>query len=254
MRFLSALILSVLLLIPYFVFSQGTGFLPEEIVSKYSFNASSSFNNFFFHLFDHVGLQHLLGNLLVIVLFALILESVLSWLDVLLVFFSSGVLASLFFSFLNPATFLIGASAAAAGLMASALALRPKLSLVLLLLTPLLINFIVFPFVDYSINAQKHFLSSQETRFNQEVDVLVSQGRVSEANAVQQQVERVVEQKETVVVGVERQEETPTDFWVHVYGAVVGVGFLLLFKRKELRLGVKGFKEMGLSLRELVNK
>ncbi|NUN11058.1 rhomboid family intramembrane serine protease [Candidatus Micrarchaeota archaeon] len=246
MRFVSALVLGFFILVPYLLFSQGTGYLPENIVSNWSLNVGTNpVLNAVFYLFNHVGLKHLLGNLFIVLVFALLLEAVLNWKHVLAIFFSSGLIAGISFSLLNPFTFLAGASAAGAGVMAAALALRPKLALVLLLLSPLVIQFIIFPFSDYATNAQKHFLTTNQEKLASQYSQLVKENNLPQALVVKEKLDVVSKTKQIVVRGETRQEETPTDFWVHAWGALLGVLYLGLFKRKELESGRKEFEDIG---------
>ena len=76
-------------------------------------------------LFMHQGVRHLLANLIPLAAFALLLESTtLSGGAVIVIFLASGIAGGLVYVVLNPGALIIGASAAIAGLMSAAVALK----------------------------------------------------------------------------------------------------------------------------------
>jgi len=114
-----SLVLILAILFPYFFLSGGLFYLSDEAVASASFGAAQP-EGILSHAFLHVGFFHLIGNLVPLVIFALLLETALVATDVVVLFVLSAVLASGLFSLVNPGAFLIGSSAGVSGLMTAA--------------------------------------------------------------------------------------------------------------------------------------
>jgi len=237
----------MLVVLPYFVFSGGTFYLPTDFLNSLALGVGQWFG-LASHLFLHVGVLHLSGNLIPLLLFSLLLESVLSSVDVLLIFFSSGILGGFLFSLLNPSAFLIGASAAVSGLMSACTALRPKQALALLVATPILITFLVYPIVSLAERSSEQFLIEKQSILQSNLNKLIAENKTVEAIQVNESLKVVERQAKQTIEGRQREETTPTDFLVHAFGALVGVAFLFFFKRNKLNEGINEFESLGAEL------
>ncbi len=96
----------------------------------------------FAHLFLHASIAHLLGNLLFLLVFGRVVERNIGW-RVILVFLLAGVFASLSYSAIHLALggsgYLLGASGAIMGLVATAILFEPfYISFVLILPLPIM--------------------------------------------------------------------------------------------------------------------
>ncbi|MBI5228692.1 rhomboid family intramembrane serine protease, partial [Candidatus Micrarchaeota archaeon] len=241
----ATIFLSLLVVGTYYVLSNGTFYISNAEVQQLGFQLYNKPAGFFSHTFIHVGILHLIGNLLPLILFAVLLESVLSSFDVLLIFFSSGVVASLLFSLLNTNTYLVGASAAISGLMSAATALKPKKSLLLLVASTLLLVFLFFPLFSYLSEAHTKQLVHQTQELKQNITNLIKENKTIEASQVNQTLQ-VIEKKAAISVeGKQRESSTPTSFIVHVFGAFVGILYVYLFKKDKLQAGIIEFEELG---------
>jgi membrane associated rhomboid family serine protease len=199
----------------------------------------------FTHLFLHVGVQHLIGNLLPLIAFSLLLESVLSSFEVIAVFVASGVVGGALFSLLNPGAMLVGASAAISGLMAACAAAKPKAALALLVAVPLLVSFAAVPAVAFAEQAFERGLNEKQAALQGEVASLVAQNRTVEAAAANASLQAVAAQAEQTTEGREREASTPTDFAVHAFGAIAGVLFLWFARRDVVREGLREYESLG---------
>ncbi len=250
MKFKATLLLSLALLAVYVAFSNGTPYLPSSLLGAFGLGESPL--GFFTHIFLHVGVIHLAGNLLPLIAFSLLLETVLVWSDVLAIFLASGVLGGALFAFLNPGVELIGASAAISGLMAAAAALKPKRALVLLIAVPLIVAFALVPLVDFGEHAFESGLLEKKASLESEISVLLAQNRTAEAAQANASLQAVSAQAEQTAEGKAREAVTPSDFSVHAFGAFVGVAFLWLFRRRELRDGLNEYADLGEQLFSLL--
>lgn len=239
----ATLLLFSLVVVPYWYFSGGTFYLSTDFLDRFAFGASAE--GVVTHLSVHVGIFHLLGNLIPLVLFALLLEATLSAFDVLLVFFSAGLFSSLLFSFLNPGAFLIGASAAISGLMSAATVLRPKRALFLLVATPILIFLIIFPIVSSLVQWHEKSLAEKQIVLQQNLTQLIKEKRFVEAQQVNASLQVTQKQVQQSIEGKIREETTPTDVFVHAFGALVGVVIVFAFRKKKLAQGVREFEDLG---------
>ncbi|MEM0475619.1 MAG: rhomboid family intramembrane serine protease [Candidatus Norongarragalinales archaeon] len=230
----------------YFAFSGGTPYLPTAFLTEFALAGSPI--GFFTHVFLHVGIQHLISNLLPLFAFALLLETTLAWSDVIAIFLASGVFGGILFSLLNPGAALVGASAGVSGLMASAAALKPKRALALLVIVPLAIAFLAIPLVELGERAFERGLFERKASLESEIPVLLAQNKTVEAAQANASLQAVVAQAQQTVEGRLREEATQTDFTVHVFGAFVGVAFLWFFRRRKLSCGVREYAELGEAL------
>jgi len=221
----------------YLLLSQGTFYIPDTQLSGLAFFIGNPFA-LFSHLFVHVGVFHLVGNLIPLIAFALLLELATSSFDVVGIFIFSGSLSAILFAVLNPGTAIVGASAAIAGMMGALTALKPKQSVILLLAVPLFVSFVAIPYAATLQHKEEVKLVQAAQVLQQNVTVLVQQNKTQEAAQVNQSLQQVAQQVQITQKGRERERITPTDFFVHAYGAAFGIAYLFLFRRKKLYAAV----------------
>jgi len=237
----------------YFYSSEGALYPNDSMLNQAAFGFPN-LGGILFHLFFHVGLLHLFGNLIPFIVFALVIEESLSHQDVFYVFLVSGLVAGFIFSLLNPSTLLVGASAGISGLMAAGTVVNPKKGIPLLLLLPLAVSFIVSPSVTAFSQAAVDSLASQKQSLEDTAAVFEAQNKTVEAQETKEQV-KVVEQKIALTVqGQERERKTPTDLVVHAVGAVVGFFFVSLIRKKKFEDGMDEMVEIVEWAREKTHK
>ncbi|MFQ5405910.1 MAG: rhomboid family intramembrane serine protease [Candidatus Micrarchaeia archaeon] len=152
----ATLLLCVSIVGVYFFLSQGAAYIPnQEFYNLAATTIKNAQTGVLSHLFIHVSLEHLVGNLVPLLIFGALLEFGVAGFDVFVIFFSSGLLTGAFFSFLNPGTPLAGASAAISGVMGAALSLSPRKALVLLIAVPLSLSFLFIPAVNLASEQAK---------------------------------------------------------------------------------------------------
>lgn len=222
-------------------YSSGALYLHEETIYSLGLQATSLPFGLFSHLFIHVGAQHLLSNIIPLVIFAFVLESVATAFDVALVFFLSGVAASLVFSILNPGVALVGSSAGVSGIMGAAALVKPRVSIPLLFLAPFIAYTLAFPLLNAFVEGQERQLQEKQEFLEQRVEVLVAENKTQEAFQASEELAQVVEEKHVLERGIERERTAQSDFLVHVLGAFVGVLYILVRKRELLANGRKEF-------------
>ena len=245
MKFLGTLMLSIAILAPYFYYSGGILFISENSLSSLALGGGDLGPlNYLTHLFAHVGINHLLANMIPIILFGLVLERALAWFDVIGIFLVSGILSSALFSLMNPGAALVGASTGAAGLMASATFLKPKKSIILLLLVPVLLFGSAFAAEELATHEARS-LSAQKAFFEEAVPSLQAEGKAVEAAEAQKQLETTEVKLEQSTEGVAREKVTGTDFLVHAFGAAFGLAFVFAFRRRKVDEGFEEFREIG---------
>lgn len=246
----ATLLLALLILIPYFYYAGGTLYLSNSFINSLALAEGHS-GGLVTHLFVHVGVSHLIGNLFPLLAFAYLVELAAGAFTVLAIFFVAGVFSGLFFSVLNPSYYLVGASAAISGLMSAATVLKPKKALVLLVAVPLLLSFALFPLVAAFSESQTTSLVEQRTVLEKNLTELVKQNKTAEAAQVRESLVSLSGRIKQAEEGKLREQTTPTDFLVHAFGAVLGVLYLFTFKRELLRGGVAELEELGQRLSEL---
>ncbi|MEK6843214.1 MAG: rhomboid family intramembrane serine protease [Candidatus Micrarchaeota archaeon] len=237
--------LAVIILVAYWLLAADTPYITDENLGDFALTPNHPLS-IISHLFIHVGIFHLIGNLLALLFFGLAIEAVLLSADVILIFLLAGTGASLLFAISNPGIPLIGASGGISGIISAAILLRPKISIGLLLLTPLLISFIFYPAADYASNAYSKQLESQKIVFEEDLQTAVEQNKpIEEISKLNQTIQITNEKIDITFGGKEREAQTPTDFFVHAYGAIFGGVYLYLFKRKLLKRAEKEYVSIG---------
>ena len=225
---LAAIALAAAILVAYLVFSGGNPFIPSDELLSLALYSGNSPANVVLHLFAHLGAKHLLGNLVPLIIFAALLEYAAGGTAVIAVFFVSGVAASIGFSFLNPSFALAGASGGVAGLIGASALVRPKLAFVLLLATPLLVQFLIFPAVDYGVSLQAQELGQKQADLSAQVQTLVAQNKTAEAEKANASLQSVAKQSAAIDEGASREAAAQTDVAVHVLGALIGMAFIIV--------------------------
>jgi len=242
----------------YFLFSSGTLYIESDSLYSLAYTPSQPLS-ILTHLFVHVGIFHFIGNIIPLIIFALVLESAVIYLDVLLIFFISGAISALIFSGLNPSVLLIGGSAGIAGVMSSALLTRPRHTLVLLIITTILMYQVIFPVVTYLSTSQETQLAETTQQLSKEViqieenlQVAVEENRTEDAAQLNETLvqtntsfQETKQKLETTFEGKERESKTPIDFPVHVYGAIIGALYIIIFRREKLKEGKNEFIKLG---------
>ncbi len=243
-------VLAAAVLGAYLYYSDGLLFLSDDAVDAFALRASDLSYGLFSHLFVHVGARHLLGNLVPLVVFAIIFEVAAGGLEVVSVFLVAGIVSSAVFSLLNPTFALAGASGGVAGLLGASSLIRPARVLPLMVLLPVFVYYVVFPVLDYAIGVQQNQLYAQQQALELRVEELTAAGNARAAEHAARQLSLVVEKQAVVVTGVRRERSAQSDLLVHVVGAGVGVVYVIIRRRD---LASKGSREFFASLKRVRN-
>ncbi|MGB9577180.1 MAG: rhomboid family intramembrane serine protease [Candidatus Micrarchaeia archaeon] len=228
----------------YFFFSGGRLYIPSVEFEATAMQLAGQPWGIVSHLFSHTGLLHLIGNLVPLFAFGVVVETRLKPVEVGVVFFGAGVVAAGLFALFNPSIFLVGASAGISGLIGAAVLLRPKYAVAALVASPLVVA-ALFPLAGILVELQQKELQLKEKQLSQQVQELLAQNKTAEAAKASEALQGVSRDKSLIESGRKRESETPTDYSVHVVGAVVGGAYVYLFKRKQFKGGVKELNEVG---------
>lgn len=240
-RFLGSVALSAAIVLGYSLLSGFSYFIPIEILYQFAFWTKAPVQNILTHLVIHTGYLHLLENVSMLLVFALVCEAVLVSVDIIAIFLVSAVVAAGLFGLLNPSVALIGSSAGISGLVASGLLVNPKRALPAIIIAPLLIALVVIPVADGSFFLYKIGFEQEAETVSTELEQAVQRGDVQETERLTQELQQVETKRQEIEVGETFQEETPTDALVHAFGAAAGAGYLFVFRRKKLAHGVEEY-------------
>lgn len=238
---LASLLLSLAIVGLYFHLSGGLLYLDQNTLDGLALGHEQSPFGFASYMFVHVGVIHLAGNLLPLVIFAVLLELSVSSIEVLVIFLGAGLFSSVLFYLLNPTIALVGASAGVSGLIGAAVSTRPKLALPALILSPLVFSLFVLPAVQNASFQQQNDFFNEANQLNNQFEQMLAENRTEEAAATNERLSTVVRQRETLQEGVQREEATPSDFLVHLFGVVFGVAYVFHFRRGLFEYGAKEF-------------
>ncbi|MBI3588537.1 rhomboid family intramembrane serine protease [Candidatus Micrarchaeota archaeon] len=227
----------------YFYLSGGSLFISDERLSAFSLSPGGSPLGVVAHLFAHVGPRHLASNVLPLLAFGYVFEMSVGWLEAFFVFLASGAIAGGVFSLLNPAVALVGASTGVAGLIGGSCLSAPKSAFVLLLFTPLFVYFILLPSADLASGGQAAALEKKSGGLADLYAAQVAQNRPKEAQQTAQEISAVEQSRLALSKGIEREGKSSSDALVHVVGALVGMAFVILFRRSAADKGVAELEE-----------
>ncbi len=245
---IATLLLTLAVAGAYFYLSGGLLYLDQPTIDSLALNSAKSPFGFVSYMFIHVGVAHLAGNLLPLVIFSLILEASLPLLDVLMVFLGAGIVSSTLFSFLNPSVALVGASAAVSGLIGAAVAARPKLALAALMASPLIFAFVLLPIVQALSFQQQASVFGQANELGRQLEEMSYLNNAGGAAAVKEKLAVAAKKKRVLEEGAQREASTPADFFVHIVGVAFGVAYVFFLRRKLFITGAEDFARFLRSL------
>ncbi len=219
---IATLSISIAIALVYVIFSTKSAFMSQESIYSLGLIAFK-FQNIFSYIFAHVGIIHLISNLIPLILFGSILESSreVKARDIFIIFTISGVIAGALFTLFNPSIMLIGASAAISGIIGAAAILQPKKTIICALALPLL-PLVIIPTIEQSINQSIAVAESQTKELQQQVEELTAENKTEDAIATNETIQQIQEFQQKQEQGIAREKATPSDLMVHVYGLILG--------------------------------
>ncbi len=239
-KYKATILLSVLLIGIYFILSAGEIYIPDAILSTFSFSLDQPLNIIFYN-FIHTGLFHLLVNLISLIIFALIVESVLGSKDVLAIFFFASILSAITFAAINPSTSLIGSSAGISGLLGAGMILKTKRAFAAAIVVSIFLGIIIAPtlhsFIDLYADELKKSKQDAQIDLNRAIDA----GDIDKIPDLNKTVEQKANTEKKFKKGRENELEIKTDPFIHGYAAGFGIIFIWLFRREKFRAGIKEF-------------
>lgn len=233
----AAVVLCFLVLVGYCLLSGFNYYLSEDQLRNAALSASFLPLGLLTHFFAHVGLLHLVGNLVPLVIFAAICESRLKAREVLALFFFSGVLAASIFSLLQPGLLLVGASTGISGLIGAAIVMRPKLALFGVVASLVVVS-VAFPIITSSVATQNNQLALEAQTLSEKVEHLIANNEFEAALALNSSFAAVSQRHALLSEGIARDAATPSNYLVHIFGGLFGVLFVFIVAKNQMRKGV----------------
>ncbi|MFH1587491.1 MAG: rhomboid family intramembrane serine protease [Candidatus Diapherotrites archaeon] len=239
-KFKATILLTILLLLSYFLLSSGEIYIPDATLSSFSFSLSQPLNIIFYN-FIHTGLFHLIVNLSSLIIFALIVESVLGSRDVLAIFFFASILAAITFVAINPDTALIGSSAGISGLLGAGMILKTKRAFAAAVVISILFGIVIAPALHSFITAYADDLKRSKQDADLDLNRAIDAGNIYKIPDLNKAAEQINENQQKFKKGRENELEIKTDPFIHGYAAGYGIIFLWLFRRKKFWAGIREF-------------
>lgn len=237
--------LSISMIMIYWMLSADTPYITDENLGDFALSSNNPLS-FLSHLFIHVGIFHLIGNILPLILFGLVLESAIISIDVLIIFLLAGTISSFLFSLMNPGIPLIGASAGISGILAAVMLVKPKAALALLIATPLLISLAFFPAANFISHYYEENMVEKKVVLETQLERAIKTNQsVQVISQINKTIQKTDEKIEVTFSGRVREEATPTDFLVHVYGAIIGGFYIYFLRRQKLKDAEGEFVHIG---------
>ena len=152
------------------------------------------------------------------------------------------------FIIFNPNTSLIGASAGISGIIGSAFVLKPKQAIVGLIAVAIIVNIVIFASqinIDNLLEQKKADISIVE----QEIIIATEKNDIEKVESLKPLLDQKKIETFKLEEGIRIQSLTPTDTLVHSAGALVGILYLIFFRKKEFVQGLKEYKPLFRLLR-----
>lgn len=238
----ATLVLSGTLVLFYFLVSGGSTYITP--LSK-MYPLGVSFSNLigaFTYTFSHIGVKHLLGNLMALLAFGAIVEQKIENWHVAGVFLISGVFAGISYALIHPDVWVIGASAAVAGLLAVGTVTSTKKTLVAFAAVILLVPNVILPTSDIALDALEGWRTGQAeeaqvqmTQLEQQIQAgNYTQETVEQKDEAEQDYSKATQSVESLEEGRETEAATPASFEIHMLGGFFALAFLWAFDRDQI--------------------
>lgn len=237
----------------YFALSGGLPYIPDGLVNAFGFSLYSPLG-LITYPFVHIGLNHLVGNVLFLLVVGAFAERRLRAVDFYSIYLLSAAYSALAFGLIEPNTVLVGASAAIAGLMVAAFLMDLRRAVVAVLFTMLFAGYFVMPAFNALVSNAHSSLSAQGIALTGELDRLntslsqaqesLATGSISESeynrtaaeisansSIVGSQLRGVESVLTNVVSGYNRERATRTSILVHLVGGMTALAYVIAFRR-----------------------
>lgn len=236
--FKATITLTIALLAAFVFLSSAELFIPTEKIKQLAFNQWISPQNIFWFWMVHAGFPHLVANALGLLIFGALVEKQLKSRHLLQLFFIGAIGAPLLFTFFFPTTQLVGASGGIAGLIASALVLEPKKSVLALIALLLLIGGSVAVLAT-QLDSQQQNLQNKAQQTQIDLNKAIQEKNVEQQLQLEKQFRELQTKHEQIRETRQFQETIPIENRVHGIGAMLGIVYLVLAVPENVRKQVK---------------
>ncbi len=228
------LILASLIILVYIILSQSLLYIPTSIILQLGFDSYNPWG-LILYTFLHVSPNHIFGNLLLLLFIGTIAEQKLSNKDMLIIYFASSLAAAITFTILTPNTVLVGASAAISGLIAAAIVVDVKKTVLAIVSFSVIVFIIGPPLLAYSqsqldlLTAQTNDLFQKYNDTTQQLVIAQQQNDTAAIENLSQQLNDTYYElnasttvQNNIQEGVDREKSSKTSSLAHIVGALVG--------------------------------
>ncbi|MFC2175183.1 rhomboid family intramembrane serine protease [archaeon] len=235
----ATLVLAALLVLFYFVVSGGSTYV-TPLSRMYPLGVSNAnMIGSLTYTFSHIGVKHLLGNLMALLVFGTILEQKLDKWHVTGIFLVSGVFAGAVYTVIHPEVWVVGASAAIAGLLAAGTVTSTKKTIAAFAAVILLVPNVILPTSDIALDTLEKFRAGQAEEAQVKVEELTQEieageytpETVEQREAAAQKQSKATQSVQSLEQGRETEATTPASFEIHMLGGLFALAFLWAFDR-----------------------
>lgn len=198
------------------------------------------------YFFGHVGLKHLLSNMIVFAVMGSILEYRLGRIHLTGLYLFSGVFAGLFYAFTSPGLLVIGASAAISGVILAGYIVDIKTASIALLGTLFLLSVIFLPLLSFGVDVAEQSTLQELQALEAEIAMLERADK--DVSALLQERDLLSLRLMAVSNGKDSEDSSVVSLQLHGFGMLGALVYLVLFKRKAYSLFVKDVGKIGASI------
>lgn len=262
----ATLFIATVLVAAYFFLSGGQPYIhPIESIDSLGVSSQNILGAVPYS-FVHIGLKHLIGNVVVLLFIGTVLEQRIKPKHALGIYLATGILAGIGNAIIHPDTWAVGASAAVTGLVTAAYVVDIKKASIALVAGMVLVALVLFPATDFTLNAMQETkaagiavqvekmagITTELSVLEQKVlagtatgeEVMRQQALSVESEARQQQIQKDALEKEGVDEGRHVETITPVSTHIHILGILVALAYLAVVKPTAFQLLRRDAKEM----------
>ncbi len=240
---IATIIFSFVLVLFYFLISGGRTYItPLSIMYPLGVSSGNLIGSFTY-TFTHIGVKHLLGNLVALFVFGTIIEQIIDRWHAAGVFLVSGIFGGAVYALIHPDIWVIGASTSIAGLLAVGSVLDPKKTAISFVLVMFLVPNVILPGTDVALDALEDYRLKQAAAAEGKLGDLDKQIKlgnftketIEQKGMEQQKRDLAIKSKESLEEGRGTEAATPASLEIHLLGAFFALAFLWSFDRDLLK-------------------
>ena len=218
----------------FFILVGPTGFPTDAILTRFALSASQPWNLAGYWML-HLGLFHLVSNLVGLLAIGLVLEKVLGSSDYWLIFGLGAATSGIVYLVVSPSASLAGASGGIAALIAASMMVKPLETIRNLAVGAVLVALILQPLLVLTVENSLHSIQRQKDSLQPQIEQAHQNNRPTQERQLQEQFNQLDSSQKTIQTSALQDYYKPAIWLPHAIGALAGSLFILRFRPKAIQ-------------------